>query len=105
MHIKIITFSLEGISEEAYRQQVEAVAPAFAGLPGLVSKSWLANEETNTYGGVYVWQDREAMEGYAETDLFKGMAANPYLEGLTVRDFAVLEGPTRITRGPVEATV
>ncbi len=105
MHIKIVTFSLEGISEEAYRQQVEAVASAFADLPGLVSKTWLANEETNTYGGVYVWEDREAMEGYAETDLFKGMAANPYLKNLTGRDFDVLEGPTRITRGSVEATV
>jgi heme-degrading monooxygenase HmoA len=105
MHIKIVTFSLEGISEEAYRQQVDAVASAFADLPGLISKTWLANEQTNTYGGVYVWQDREAMEGYAETDLFKGMAANPYLKNLTVRDFDVLEGPTRITRGSVQATV
>jgi heme-degrading monooxygenase HmoA len=105
MHIQIITFSLEGISKEAYRQQVESVAPAFADLPGLVSKTWLANEETNTYGGVYVWQDRESMEGYAETDLFKGMAANPYFKDLTVRYFDVLEGATRITRGNAEATV
>ena len=105
MHIKIVTFSLEGISEEAYRQQVDAVASAFADLPGLVSKTWLANEQTNTYGGVYVWEDREALEGYAETNLFKGMAANPYLKNLTVRDFDVLEGPTRITRGAAEATV
>ena len=105
MHIKIITFSLEGISEAAYRQQVEAVAAAFAELPGLVSKTWLANEETNTYGGVYVWEDREAMEGYAQTDVFKGMTANPYFKDLTVRDFDVLEAPTRITRRSAEATV
>ncbi len=105
MHIQIINFGLEGISEEAYRQQVEAVAPAFADLPGLLSKTWLANEETNTYGGVYVWEDREAMEGYAETDIFQAMAANPYFKDLTVRDFDVLEGPTRITRGLAEAVV
>jgi heme-degrading monooxygenase HmoA len=105
MHIKIITFSLDGISEEAYRQQVETVAPVFTELPGLVSKTWLANEETNTYGGVYVWEDREAMAGYAETDIFQGMAANPYFKDLTVRDFDILEAPTRITRGSAEATV
>ncbi len=105
MHIQIITFSLEGISEEAYRQQAEAVAPTFADLAGLVSKTWLANEETNTYSGVYVWQDREAMEGYAETDVFKGMAANPYFKDLIVRDFDVLEAPTRITRGLAETAV
>jgi hypothetical protein len=59
----------------------------------------------NTYGGVYVWQDREAMEGYAETDIFKGMTANPHFKNLTVRDFELLEEPTRITRGLAEATV
>lgn len=99
MHVQIINFSLAGISEEDYRNQVEPIAPAFANLPGLVSKTWLANEDTNTYGGVYVWRDREAMEDYKETDIYKGMMANPYFEGFTVRDFAVLESPTRITRG------
>lgn len=103
MHIQIINFTLESISEEQYGAQVESIAPAFADLPGLVSKTWLANEETNTYGGVYVWQDREAMESYTKTDIYKGMAANPYFKDITVRDFAVLEGPTRITRGPAEA--
>ena len=105
MHIQIINFGLEGISEEAYRQQVEAVAPAFADLPGLVSKSWLANEKTNTYGGVYVWQDREAMEAYKYSDIYEGMMANPHFKDVSVRDFAVLEAPTLITRGMAEAAV
>jgi heme-degrading monooxygenase HmoA len=105
MHILIINFALEGISAEQYGGQVEAVAPAFAELPGLVSKTWLANEETNTYGGLYVWQEREAMEAYKESDIYKGMVANPHLKGVTVRDFAVLEAPTRITRGLAEVTV
>lgn len=74
-------------------------------LPGLVSKTWLANEDTNTYGGVYVWQDREAMEAYRENDIYKGMMDNPYFKDFTVSDFAVLEAPTRITRGAAEATV
>jgi heme-degrading monooxygenase HmoA len=103
MHVQIINFGLGDIDEEEYRTQVEPIAPAFAGLPGLVSKTWLANEETNTYGGVYVWREREAMETYKETDLYKGMLANPHLTGITVKDFSVLDGPTRITRGMVEA--
>ncbi len=105
MHILLINFALEGISEEQYGAQVESVAPAFAELPGLVSKTWLANEQTNTYGGVYVWQDREAMEDYKESDVYKEMMANPYFKDVSVRDFAVLEGPTRITRGLDQATV
>ena len=54
MHIQIINFRLKDISEEDYRRHCEAIAPAFANLPGLVSKTWLASPETNTYGGVYV---------------------------------------------------
>jgi heme-degrading monooxygenase HmoA len=97
MHVQIITFNLKDISEEEYRKVAESVAPAFAGLPGLISKHWLADSETNTYGGTYVWQDREAMRAYAETEIFAAMAANPHFENVTVRDFAVLEGPTSVT--------
>ncbi len=99
MHIQIINFGLKGISDEEFRRHCEAVALAFAELPGLISKYWLANPETNTYGGVYVWKDWRAMEAYAETDIYKGMLENPGYEDVTVRDFAVLENPTRITRG------
>ena len=99
MHIQIITFSLKGISAEDYAKLAEAVAPAIASMPGLVSKAWLANSETNTYGGAYIWQDRETMEAYAESDIFKAMAINPHFEGFTVKDFAVLENATLLTWG------
>lgn len=101
MHVQIINFHLAAsASEQDYRNHAESIAPAFAGLPGLLSKTWLANSETNTYGGVYLWNDREAMEAYKHTDIYKGMLANPHFENVRVKDFAVLENPTRITRGP-----
>lgn len=103
MHIMIINFALDGISEEQYGEHVESLAPAFAELPGLVSKTWLANGETNAYGGVYVWRDREAMEAYKEGDVYKGTTTNPHFKDVSARDFAVLEGPTRTTRGSAEA--
>lgn len=39
MHILIVNFSLSSMGEEDYRNQAETIAPAFAGLPGLVSKT------------------------------------------------------------------
>ena len=102
MHIQIVNFSLKGISEEDYRRQCEVIASAFANLPGLISKTWLADPETNTYGGVYVWRNLQAMEDYTRTDLYQGMLANSHLDDITVRDFAVLENPTRVTRGTNE---
>src|SRR4051794_9188013 len=99
MHIQIINFHLGGVSEADYRAHCDEVAPAFAEVPGLVSKVWLANSGTNTYGGVYTWESREAMDKYAKSDLFKAVATNPNLVAITSTDFDVLEDPTSVTRG------
>jgi heme-degrading monooxygenase HmoA len=99
MHIQIINFQLKDLSEDEYINLCEQVAPSFAAVPGLISKVFLADRETGTYGGVYTWQDRAAMEAFAGTDLFAAVANNPNLSGLTSRDFAVLDGPTAVTRG------
>ena len=37
MHVQIVNFRLKNASEEDYRRHCEAIAPAFANLPGLVS--------------------------------------------------------------------
>jgi hypothetical protein len=99
MHIQVITFKLDGIDEAAYRAHAERSAPAFAALPGLRAKIWLANAETNTYGGIYTWDDVAAMRAYQDGKIFQGLLANPNLTDVTVRDFPVLAGPTKVTRG------
>jgi hypothetical protein len=43
------------------------------------------------------------MEAYKQTDIYKGMLANPHFENVTVTDFAVVESATRVTRGPAQA--
>ena len=99
MHVQIINFQLEDLSEADFRAHCDEVAPAFAEVPGLVSKVWLANRTTNTYGGVYTWASREAMDAYAKSDLFKAVATNPHLARVTSLDFDVIEEPTSVTRG------
>jgi len=99
MHIQIVNFHLKDMSEAAYAELCDQVAPAFAGLSGLISKVWLADSESNTFGGVYTWESREAMEAFAQSDLFQTVATHPNLDGITSRSFAVLAGPTRLTRG------
>lgn len=97
MHIQIVTFHLKGISPAEYRAVCEQEAPAFAALPGLISKVWLADEQTNTYGGVYTWRDRAAMEAYLKTDLFRSIVTAPVFGDVVSRDFSVLERPTAVT--------
>ncbi len=98
MHIQIINFSLEGIGHEEYIEIANSVAPTFAALPGLVSKVWLSDEENNTYGGIYTWENRTDMENYNSSDLFaEALTNNPNFANLSVKDFGIIEEPGQIT--------
>lgn len=103
MHVQVVTFHLKDLSDADYRSACDGWAPAFAAVPGLLSKIWLADEATNTYGGIYTWVDRAAMAAFAESDLFKAVAANPNLADITSRDFSILDGPGVITAARVPA--
>lgn len=97
MHVQIVTYNLEDIKDADYRSACDGLAKVLARVPGLVSLAWLANEVTNTYGGVYTWIDRAAMEAYLRSDIFIAVAADPNLVAITSRDFDMLDGPSRIT--------
>ena len=99
MHMQVITFKLDGIDDAAYQAHAERNAPAFAALPGLRGKIWLANQQANTYGGIYTWDDVAAMRAYRGGKIFRGLQANPHMIDVAVRDFSVLAGPTEVTRG------
>ena len=99
MHLQVITFRLDGIDDAAYRAHAEQSAPLFAGLAGLRAKMWLAHPQTNTYGGVYTWDDVAAMRAYQGGAIFHGLQADPHLTDVAVSEFSVLAGPTKVTRG------
>ena len=99
MHIQIINFNLNNLSHEDYAGACNEIAQTFADLPWLISKHWLANEETNTYGGVYFWESKEAMQEYLNSEVFSQVANNPSFANATSKDFGLLEAPTKTTRG------
>lgn len=102
MHIQILNFNLKGVAEPQYAALCDDIAPAFAAVPGLLKKVWLADSASGTYGGVYVWESREAMQRFASSDLCRTVLSHPNLTNITSKDFGVLEAPTRVTRGAVE---
>lgn len=83
MQALIINFNLDGITRSDYEGLCTELAPAFAAVPGLISKHWLANEANNTYGGIYLFQDQLALDGYLASELFAGAATG---SGGEVRD-------------------
>lgn len=105
MHIQIVNFNLKDMTDAGFRSMANEAAPAFASVPGLLGKFWLADAGKNTYGGVYVWEDAAAMHAYLASDLGKGVVGNPHFANLASRDFEVLSGPTASSGGRVAASL
>ena len=101
MIIQVVNFNLEDLSDADYRKACDGLAPELARVPGLISKVWLADEASNSYGGVYTWVDQQAMDAFARSDFFKAFATNPNFANITSTAFGILEGPSQITRASV----
>jgi len=99
VQILIVNFNLDGLSEEEFASSCDELAPAFAAVPGLASKVWLADRAEGTFGGVYTFESEKAVEDFLQSDLFAGVGSTPGLVNISVRRFGVLDGPTRVTRG------
>jgi hypothetical protein len=96
MRIRIVTFGLD-IPAESYHAHALHLAPEFTAWPGLLGKWWLADSSSGTYGGVYVFASSRDADLSRDTDLFRGMVANPALKDVSVREFDVLDEPTAVT--------
>ena len=100
MQAQLITYQLNDISQAEYlKQMVEPDAPILAKVKGLISKVWLTNEEKNTYGGFYLWENKTAMEDFMHSELVKAVVSRPYVKNVSSVDFEVNETPSLITRG------
>lgn len=99
MHVQVITFELQDMSVDGFYELCDALAPQWAAIPGLIAKVWIQDVNSNTFGGVYTWETREAMEAYLASDLFNAVATNPNFANARSVDYGVIEEPTRVTRG------
>ena len=104
MHVLVVNFRLDGVTEAEYAGLCDELAPAFAEVPGLASKTWLADSDKGVYGGVYLFEHRDAFEAFASSDLAAAVRNHPNLADVTMKDFGVLESPSRVTHGLVGAT-
>lgn len=97
MYALLTTFWLRGMTAEEYGEMAERYAPSFAEIPGLQSKLWLANDESGTYGGVYLFRDLESLETFLDSPLWRTVLGNPHLADVQAETFAVQDAPTRIS--------
>lgn len=106
MHTSIIDFNLEGISEEAYRGQAEARSPRFR-EPAWPRLEDLAGKQADEHLRRCLRLARPRGDGglQGKRHLQGTGGQSPYFGGVSIRNVAVLEGPTRVTRGLEEAVV
>lgn len=56
---------------DATRSLLQERANLYVDMPGLISKAFLMDPETREYGGNYVWKNREALDAFLNSEMFK----------------------------------
>ncbi|MDP8975313.1 MAG: YdhR family protein [Actinomycetota bacterium] len=100
MYVQIVSYNLNGVSEQDYIDIAHQVAPQFSAMAGLQAKVWLHNEDSNAYGAVYFWDDRESQERFVASDLFE--ATYPGFANVASEGYEVFEHLTRATQPVLE---
>lgn len=84
MIVQIVRYR-SGLTDEDVRATVEARAPQYLAVPGLVQKYYLRFPESGEHGGVYLWASRESFQAFRESELAG-----------TISDAYRVEGPPQV---------
>ena len=60
---------------DAMRELARTRAVPYQAVPGLRSKAFVVDPERRLYGANYVWESRDALDTFLESDLFQGIVA------------------------------
>ena len=99
MTVLLVTFRLPGIDEPAFRQLARNAAPRIAGAPGLLGKTWLADHDTSTYGGLVLFDSPQALDAYLASEIIRELRSDPRLTEFATIRFDTLAEASRMTRG------
>src|SRR5262245_16092988 len=75
-------------------------AREIAEFPGLKWTIWINDAEKKTAGGIYLFEDRERAQAWAEV-LRPNLEALPNTSGISIRHFDIREDASEITRAPI----
>ena len=98
MHVQVVTYRLDEISDSEFNEANREFADAMAAVPGLRAKVWLKDPDGNTYGGVYLWEDRQACQDFLASELWEEVENDESVMELASRDFAVNDEMTKVTQ-------
>jgi hypothetical protein len=88
-----------------YEKAVAPLADPVAASPGLIWKVWLMNESKSEAGGIYLFEDAQAVANYLATELVAGIVSHPALSDFSVKQFDPLVELCQVTHAPLVATM
>ena len=95
MHALLVTYGLNGTTPCEHAELREALAPAFAAVPGLVSRTPLENPTAGRYGAFYVFEAKGAFDRFVASELYAATDGAPELISRAASDFSI---PSRAAR-------
>lgn len=101
MHVQIVTYRVEGVSDADFIEANREFAEAMAAVPGLLTKVWLKQPD-GAYGGIYLWRDREAYEAFLASELWDEVLRDASMLDVVAADYGVMEELTRVTQPGVK---
>jgi len=91
MHVQVVTYRMHDIAEPDFIEANREFAAMMAAVPGLLAKVWLRDTEENIYGGLYLWQDREACESFLTGELWAEVVKDDSVLDLASHDYAATQ--------------
>jgi len=98
MHVQIVTYRVEGVSDADFIEANREFAEAMAVVPGLLAKVWLKRPDGGVYGGLYLWRDHEAYEAFLTSELWGEVLNDASMLDVGSADYGVMEELTRATQ-------
>jgi Putative mono-oxygenase ydhR len=98
MHVQIVTYRLGDVSDPEFIDANREFADMMAAVPGLLAKVWLKDAAGSTYGGVYLWRDRQACQNFIAGELWGEVLEDQTVMDLTSHDYTVNDELTKVTQ-------
>ena len=98
MHVQVVTYRIPDISDPEFIDANREFADMMADVPGLLAKVWLKDPDGSVYGGLYLWDDRQACQNFLAGELWGEVLKDESVSDLASHDFAVMEELTKTTQ-------
>ncbi len=89
------------ISQQEYEEIASHLAGAVSDVHGLRWKIWLVDAAQNEAGGIYLFDDEQAIQAFLSGPVLAGLKNHLALISFCIRQFDVLEAATLVTHGPI----